>query len=430
MSSTRSLALTVLLIALVILVAPPHFTTASDPSQKPAARILPNNPASFTLFGRINPPAGWGFLSSSVASPGPDITVVQGDTVTITLNSGDSPVTHNWGVDYNGNGIVDAGEPFSGGFSTSTTLTFTATTKPGTYTYWCFIHKGPMTGRFIVAASFTLYGKILAPAGWGTTPSTVSSPGPFIDVFQGETVTLQLASADGVTHDWGVDYNNNNICDSLTEPCSASFGSTQISFTFTALAAPGNYTYKCFIHLGPMFGTYRVKSPHDVGASRLTTPRNTAYSGVTANPVPVNVTALNTGFVTDTFAVYAKANTTLIGNVTVTLAAGTNQTVTFAWNPQLLARGNYVLTANATRVTGETNFANNQLTGGVFFVRLRGDVSGDCRVDIVDLSTVGANFGKSFGTPGFNSAADLNNDGTVNIVDLVLVAGSFGQVCT
>src|SRR6266849_6829178 len=111
MGSTRSLALALLLVALVIFVTPPHFTTASSPKQKPAARILPNT-AIFTLFGRINSPAGWGFTSSSVASPGPDIRVLQGETVTLTLNSGDG-VPHNWGVDYNGNGVIDPGEPLS-----------------------------------------------------------------------------------------------------------------------------------------------------------------------------------------------------------------------------------------------------------------------------------------------------------------------------
>ncbi len=108
------------------------------------------NPASFSfLFGRINSPAGWGFTSSTVSSPGPDITVQPGETLDPIITSGDG-ITHNWGVDYNGNGFPDSGEPLSNNTSTSTSFTFTATTTPGVYTYWCFIHKGPMNGRFIV----------------------------------------------------------------------------------------------------------------------------------------------------------------------------------------------------------------------------------------------------------------------------------------
>ncbi len=108
------------------------------------------SPASFTLYGRINTPAGWGFTSSTVASPGPDLIVAPGEAVTMSLTSGDS-FNHNWGVDYNGNGFIDDAEPISSNFgSTGTTYTFTATTTPGTYRYWCFIHKGPMFGNFIV----------------------------------------------------------------------------------------------------------------------------------------------------------------------------------------------------------------------------------------------------------------------------------------
>ncbi|TMI33463.1 hypothetical protein E6H28_01980 [Candidatus Bathyarchaeota archaeon] len=109
------------------------------------------SPASFTLFGRILPPAGWGAMTTTVTSPGPDLTVLPGETVTISLTSDDG-ISHNWGVDYNGNGVSDPGEPLSSNFgSTAIPFTFTATTTPGTYTYWCFIHKGPMFGKFIVS---------------------------------------------------------------------------------------------------------------------------------------------------------------------------------------------------------------------------------------------------------------------------------------
>jgi len=109
------------------------------------------SPASFTLFGRYLSPAGWGVTTTTVTSPGPDLTVMPGETVTVSLTSSDG-INHNWGVDYNGNGVSDPGEPLSSSFgSTGTSYTFTATTTPGTYTYWCFIHKGPMFGKFIVS---------------------------------------------------------------------------------------------------------------------------------------------------------------------------------------------------------------------------------------------------------------------------------------
>ena len=53
--------------------------------------------------------------------------------------------------------------------------------------------------------------------------------------------------------------------------------------------------------------------------------------------------------------------------------------------------------------------------------RLAADINNDGVVNIIDLTLVASNFGKS----GQNSA-DVNGDGVVNIIDLTLVAGAFG----
>ena len=278
-------------------------------------------------------------------------------------------------------------------------------------------------------ASFALYGSI-SPAGWGFTSTTVAQPGPTLKVTPGEAVSLMLASADGATHRFCVDYNGNGVCDA-GEPKSPQFStSTLIPFSFTATTTQGTYTYFCVIHGFAMSGTFAVISP-DVSVDVISTSRNFAYSGVTSsNPIQVNVTASNLGLSFENFFVSAKANTTLIGNQTVTIPGGGNILVPFLWNAALLPRGVYILTAQATQVSGETNFANNAITSPSNFTnKFKGDVNGDCRVDIVDLSLVGANFGKTSTTPGFNPATDLNNDLTVNIQDLVIVATSFGQVC-
>ena len=51
----------------------------------------------------------------------------------------------------------------------------------------------------------------------------------------------------------------------------------------------------------------------------------------------------------------------------------------------------------------------------------QGDVTGDGRVDILDLAFIAANYG------GDNPAADVNQDGKVDIFDLVTAANNFGQ---
>jgi len=79
--------------------------------------------------------------------PGPTITVNQYDTVILTLTSAD--VTHNFGVDYNGNGVPDAGEPLSPNFSGTIIYRFFADVV-GSFTYYCYFHPFSMFGTFVV----------------------------------------------------------------------------------------------------------------------------------------------------------------------------------------------------------------------------------------------------------------------------------------
>ena len=50
-----------------------------------------------------------------------------------------------------------------------------------------------------------------------------------------------------------------------------------------------------------------------------------------------------------------------------------------------------------------------------------GDVNGDGKVDIFDLSFIAAHYG------GSDPAADVNEDGQVDIFDLTVAAGNYGQ---
>ncbi len=262
--------------------------------------------------------------------------------------------------------------------------------------------------------------------GWNIT---ASNPNPTITADYGDIVTIKLTSTD-VSHKFNVDTNNDTFPVCSSEPCSPVITvSSPQTYSFNVNFTAGSYTYYCVIHPDYMNGIFNVRAVHDAAVTQISTSRNTAYNSVTANPTQVNVTARNNGISTDSFAVWAKANSTLIGNQTITVAPGATQIVIFSLNTQSLARGLYILTANATKITNDANQANNQYIGGTFTVKLKGDVSGDCQVDIIDLATVGSTFGKTQGNSGFNPTADLNNDLAINIVDLVLVAGSFGQTC-
>ncbi len=93
-------------------------------------------------------------------NPGPFMSVVDGDLVTILLISDDG-FTHSWLLDINNNNAVDPNEPFSGLFSSTTTFsnfTFTPTIggnipAPGNFTYKCSVHPFTMFGTFRVMPS-------------------------------------------------------------------------------------------------------------------------------------------------------------------------------------------------------------------------------------------------------------------------------------
>src|SRR2546425_3833467 len=61
---------------------------------------------------------GWGTTNTSLKIPGPDLTVTQGDNVTLNLTGLDNR-NHNWFIDYNNNSAVNGGEPSSPTFTGS-----------------------------------------------------------------------------------------------------------------------------------------------------------------------------------------------------------------------------------------------------------------------------------------------------------------------
>ena len=105
---------------------------------------------NFALYGSYQ--GGWGFTSSNITSPGPTITVEQGDTVNLTLTSNDQ-ITHRFFVSYTNGTAPGTGDPQSSDFSGTTIYSFNATNTVGTYTYHCYYHPSLMWGYFRVVPS-------------------------------------------------------------------------------------------------------------------------------------------------------------------------------------------------------------------------------------------------------------------------------------
>jgi plastocyanin len=138
----------------------------------------PVRAADFTLYGSAG--AGWGFTPGSISSPGPTLTVTQGEMVHLSLFAADG-APHSWCIDYSGNNACEAGENESAVFSSMTiplSHMFIATGAPGTYNYVCGVHGGfVMRGLFRITAAVNPVVTISAPTGnqkWtGGTPHDI-----------------------------------------------------------------------------------------------------------------------------------------------------------------------------------------------------------------------------------------------------------------
>jgi len=85
--------------------------------------------------------------------------------------------------------------------------------------------------------------------GWGATNTTISTPGPPLTVHVGDNVTLNLTSDDGITHNWFIDYNDNNASGG-SEPTSPNFAGS-VLWNFTVSNVTGTFHYRSDRAAGP-----------------------------------------------------------------------------------------------------------------------------------------------------------------------------------
>lgn len=179
--------------------------------------------------------------------------------------------------------------------------------------------------------------------------------------------------------------------------------------------------------------------------SDLSIPDDNVFAGYACFPTPVVVTPASD--LVDGFTVVSVAETLLgefdVANVDSGVLCRVNFTVigsgpalivvTDKSNPcQYVPFENvwYSHWLNPTDVssnqTGEEDALGSNCT--VFTVSpLVGDVNGDYKVNIEDVSIVAAAFGSNSTNPRWNSNADINNDGHITIEDVALITKRFGR---
>jgi len=162
------------------------------------------------------------------SSPGPTITVTEGDTVNIMLSSDGSQ--HQLLVDFDGDGASTGGcttaDKCSSLFMSSTSISFTANTV-GTFHYYCTLHPTFMVGQFVVQSAGTDFGI-------ASNPSAVS-------ILQGSNAnsTITVSSI-------------NNFAGTITLSASSSPPGPMTTFSTNPVVVPSRSRFSNQLHLGPI----------------------------------------------------------------------------------------------------------------------------------------------------------------------------------
>jgi hypothetical protein len=140
----------------------------------------------------------------------------------------------------------------------------------------------------------------------------------------------------------------------------------------------------------------------------------------------IAVTVKNYGIFSETFNTTAYVNTTAIQTQTLTLTSGNSIKLKYTWNTTGFAKGNYTVSAYAWPVPGETNTENN-VAATVIIETILGDVTGDGKVDIIDIATIAKAYGSYPGHPKWNPNADLDDNNKIDIMDIAKAAKNYGK---
>jgi parallel beta-helix repeat protein len=174
----------------------------------------------------------------------------------------------------------------------------------------------------------------------------------------------------------------------------------------------------------PLMNTWTPPTGHNVAIISVISAKTVIGQGYSGN---ITVYGANKGEYLETFSVTTYADVTPISSTTVPLGSGSTKSITFSWNTNGTPRGNYTINAHAWQVPGETDTSDNNFTDGWILVSVVGDVSGDGKVNLVDVFSVALAYGSVPGMTKWNPNLDVNNDGKINLIDYFTTALNYGK---
>jgi hypothetical protein len=162
---------------------------------------------------------------------------------------------------------------------------------------------------------------------------------------------------------------------------------------------------------------------HDVAISNID-PYRTILCNRTMTCI--NITVTNLGNVQETFTVIVSHNSTAFGSQMITVGNGSSFTSFFRWNTTGVNLGNYTIAATIGQLPGETDTSDNSLSS-MIQVSILGDINGDGKVDMRDVSKVAAAFQFSPSYPKWVCNGDLDENGVIDMNDINTTAKHFGE---
>lgn len=171
---------------------------------------------------------------------------------------------------------------------------------------------------------------------------------------------------------------------------------------------------------------------HDIALTNFTSNKTCVGKG---QSIFVNVSIVNQGNYTESFHLTINANASVLTSWLCSLEPNGTLSMVLVWNTTSYNNGNYTLSAVVDAVPGEFDVGDNYFALSGIHVGLLGDVSGDGKVDVRDVYSVGRAYGTSSEGPNpegrtYNPNCDINGDVKVDVKDYYIVCKHYGETET
>jgi PKD repeat protein len=246
---------------------------------------------------------------------------------------------------------------------------------------------------------------------------TFTPPNPTVN----QPITFNASSSNGTIATYAWDFNDGNKT-TVSQPLITHAYTNAGNYTVTLNVTDNQGLWNTTSALVKVTG---IPTIHDVAITSIN-PYQTKVSNRTTTSI--NVTAVNQGDTAETFNVTLTYNSTVIRTETVTLNVQNSTTITFFWNTTGLPLGNYTVTTTASQVPGETDTADNTMIYSPIRVSIQGDINGDGKVDMKDVSYVARRFMCGPSDELWDPNGDIDENGVINMKDISTIAKEFGKV--